>query len=62
MSKELDYINKRIENLEFKIAHPNKYNITPTIMVEIDDSAGYQEELAILRSIKAKLERNEKNE
>ena len=62
MSKELEYINNKIKDIEYRIAHPTEYNLTPTIKVKINDSACYQEELKILKSIKAKLERNEKNE
>ncbi|MBR4693891.1 MAG: hypothetical protein IKP07_03685 [Bacilli bacterium] len=62
MSKELDYINNKIKAVEDKINNPVEYNL-PTInaKVRIDDSAVYKEELEILKSIKAKLERNEKN-
>ena len=56
MSKELDYINERIERLEFHIAHPNEYNITPTIKVKINDGAVYKEEVATLKRIKQQLE------
>jgi hypothetical protein len=56
MSKELDYINERIERLEFHIAHPNEYNITPTIKVKINNGAVYKEEVATLKRIKQQLE------
>lgn len=60
MSKELDYINNKIKAVEDKINNPVEYNL-PTInaKVRINDSAVYKEELEILKSIKAKLERNE---
>lgn len=63
MKKELEYIDKKIKAVEDKINNPVEYNL-PTInaKVRIDDSAVYKEELEILKSIKAKLERNEKNE
>ena len=63
MSKELDYINKKIKAVEDKINNPIEYNL-PTLnaKVRIDNSASYKEELEILKSIKAKLERNEKDE
>ena len=59
MSKELEYINNKIKAVEYRINNPVEYNL-PTInaKVRIDDSACYQEELKILKSIKAKLERN----
>ena len=49
---DLDYINDRIKTLEFRIAHPNEYNLTPTIKVKINDGAVYKEELATLKNIK----------
>ncbi len=63
MSKELDYINKKIKAVEDKINNPIEYNL-PILnaKVRIDNSASYKEELEILKSIKAKLERNEKDE
>lgn len=62
MSKELEYIDKKIKAVEDKINDPVEYNL-PTInaKVRIDDSAVYKEELEILKSIRAKLERNENN-
>lgn len=63
MSKELEYINNKIKAVEDRINNPVEYNL-PTInaKVRIDNSAVYKEELEILKSIKAKLERNENNE
>lgn len=63
MRKELEYIDKKIKAVEDKINNPVEYNL-PTInaKVRIDDSAVYKEELEILKSIRAKLERNENNE
>jgi hypothetical protein len=51
MSKQLEYINSEIERLEYRIANPIKYNLTPTIKVRIDDSAVYKEELKTLKSV-----------
>lgn len=61
MNKELEYINKKIKAVEDKINNPVEYNL-PTInaKVRIDDSAVYKEELEILKSIRAKLERRRK--
>jgi hypothetical protein len=63
MNKELKYINNKIKAVEDKINNPVEYNL-PTInaKVRIDNSAGYTEELKILKNIRAILERNEKNE
>lgn len=59
MSKELDYINKKIKDLEFQITHPVEYNLTPTIKVEINHSEVYKEELETLKSIRNILEARE---
>lgn len=55
LDKELEYINGRIKDLEFKIENPVEYNLTPTVKVKINDGAYYKEELAILTNIKAAL-------
>ena len=49
----------KIKAVEDKINNPIEYNL-PTLnaKVRIDNSASYKEELEILKSIKAKLERN----
>ena len=52
---ELEFIDNRIKELEFRIAHPNEYNLTPTIKVRIDDGACYKKELATLKNIREKL-------
>ena len=56
MSKELDYINEKIKDLEFKIEHPREYQISPLGKVRINDGAVFKEELEILKSIKQRLE------
>ncbi len=55
MSKELEYIDGRIKDLEFKIEHPVEYNLTPTVKVKINDGATYKEEVETLKTIKVTL-------
>ncbi len=55
MIKEFEYLDDRIKTLEFRIAHPNEYNITPTIKVKINDGACYKKELKTLIAIKQAL-------
>jgi hypothetical protein len=62
MEKEIEYINDEIKKLEYHIANPIKYNITPTIKVKINDSACYEYELKILNNIKQALTTKSKKE
>ena len=55
MEKELEYLDDRIKTLEFRITHPNEYNLTPTIKVRINDGACYKKELKTLIAIKQAL-------
>jgi hypothetical protein len=55
MEKEIEYINDEIKTLEYHIANPIEYNITPTIKVKINDSACYEDKLKILNNIKQAL-------
>jgi DNA-directed RNA polymerase subunit L len=59
MSKELNYINKKIKDLEFQIAHPTEYNLTKKIKIKNNDGEVYKEELEILKSIRNILEARE---
>jgi hypothetical protein len=62
MEKEIEYINSEIERLEYHIANPIEYNITPTIKVKINDSTCYEYELKILNNIKQALTTKSKKE
>jgi hypothetical protein len=62
MEKEIEYINDEIKKLEYHIANPIEYNLTPTIKVKINDSACYEDKLKILNNIKQALTTKSKKE